>query len=177
MTGRSAGRPGLAALLVAVGLGACAPAAPVPRGDNAVCAALFDQLEGMEHTPFSGGPGYDFLSAQLARIRQADCITFTSDLTGMETAGASLLPHVPPAGPLLRPSVAVQVGVVTNPTDAGRTIAFFEALGYRTRAQGAPRLGTRVYVEARTPAQVEDIVTLAAKAGLIGAYPSRYVRF
>lgn len=167
----------LAAALAAIGLAACAPATPIPRGDNAVCAGLFDQLEQMEHTPFSGGPGYDFLSAQLARIRQADCITFTNDLSGMEATGTALLPHVPPTGPQLQPSVAVQAGVVTNPTDAGRAIAFFEALGYRARAQGAPRLGTRIYVQARTPAQIEDIVALAGKAGLIGAYPSRYVRF
>lgn len=112
----------LAAALAAIGLAACAPATPIPRGDNAVCAGLFDQLEQMEHTPFSGGPGYDFLSAQLARIRQADCITFTNDLSGMEATGTALLPHVPPTGPQLQPSVAVQAGVVTNrPTQDARS--------------------------------------------------------
>ena len=71
--------------------------------------------------------------------------------------------------------MAVQAGVVTNMEDAGRARAFFEGLGYRARTQGSPRLGTRVYVEARTAGQVEDIVGIAREAGFVGPYASRFV--
>ena len=83
----------------------------------------------------------------------------------------------PPGGPTLGRPVAVQAGVVTSDADAGRARAFFEGLGYRARTQGSPRLGTRVFVEARTAGQVEDIVAIAGQAGFVGAFPSRYVVF
>ena len=82
-----------------------------------------------------------------------------------------------PGGPALGRPVAVQAGVVTSDADAGRARAFFEGLGYRARTQGSPRLGTRVFVEARTVGQVEDIVGVAGQAGFVGAFPSRFVTF
>ena len=82
-----------------------------------------------------------------------------------------------PSGPVLSRPAAVQVGVVTNYQDAGRAIAFFNRLGYRARSVGSPRLGTRVYVEARTLGDIETIVGLAQEAGFVGPYPSRYAIF
>jgi hypothetical protein len=72
---------------------------------------------------------------------------------------------------VLNRPVAVQVGVVTNDDDVGRAIAFFSRLGYRARSVGAPRLGARVYVEARTLGDIERIVGLAQKAGFVGPTP------
>jgi hypothetical protein len=166
----------LASTALALGLVACAPATRPPPGDAGYCATLFDQLDAIEFGPRPGMVGFDFRQQQIARIQQAKCLTFTRDLEGLEGLGARLAPHTPPGGPALRP-VAVQAGVVTNMEDAGRTRAFFEGLGYRVRTRGSPRLGTRVYVEARTAGQVEDIVAIAREAGFVGPYPSRFVTF
>jgi hypothetical protein len=67
--------------------------------------------------------------------------------------------------------------VVTNPQDEVRALAFFQGLGYRARSVGWPELGTRVYVEALTVAQIDDIVAMAQRAGFVGPYASRWVAF
>ena len=67
--------------------------------------------------------------------------------------------------------------IVTNMADEARSLAFFQALGYRARTVGAPDLGTRVYVEARSLGDIQNIVSIATNAGFIGPYPSRYVTF
>lgn len=165
------------AAAVLLALAACSAAVvPAPQADNATCAGLFDQLDAIEEQP-GLSVGFDFRAQQIARIQQAKCLTFSRQIAGLEALATDLAPHVPPPGPTLVPSVAVQAGIVTSDADAGRARAFFEALGYRARSQGAPRLGTRVYVEARTVGQIEDIVATAARAGFVGPYPSRFVRF
>jgi hypothetical protein len=161
-------------LALLAGLG-CA-AAP-PPGDSAHCAMLFDQLDGVEWLPAPGGfVGFDFRQQQLARIRQARCMTFTRQIDGLEALAEDLAPHEMPGGPAMRP-VAVQAGVVTNMPDAARAQAFFASLGYRSRTVGWPEVGTRVYVEARTSGQVEDILALARRAGFVGPYVSRFAVF
>jgi hypothetical protein len=156
---------------------ACASESGPAPVDSPYCAALFNQLDAMEFTPQPGNFGFDFREMQLARIRQARCITFTDQLIGMETLASQLSPHSVPAGPVYRFPVAVQAGVVTNPNDEVRALAFFSSLGYRARSVGWPELGTRVYVEARTANQVSDIVSLAQQAGFVGPYPSSRVAF
>jgi hypothetical protein len=138
---------------------------------------LFDQLDAMEFVPHPGAPSFDFRQMQLARIRQARCVTFTRDLVGMEAVAADLRPHRRPAGPVFQWRIAVQAGVVTNPQDETRALAFFQGLGYRARSVGWPELGTRIYVEALTAAQIDDIVSTARRAGFVGPYPSRWVAF
>ena len=174
---RSAGR-GLAALVaLALGLGGCAPAAAPPDA-GATCAQLFGQLDAIDFGPRPAlVGGFDFRQSLVAQIQQRKCLTYTRNLEGLEALAASLAPHAPPGGPALGRSAAVQAGVVTNETDAGRARAFFDGLGYRARTQGSPRLGTRVFVEARTAAQVQDIVGVAGQAGFVGAFPSRWVTY
>lgn len=159
----------LAALLAA--LSGCAAERPA-AGNNAECAGLLDQFDTYEFLPYTGG--FNFRQMQLAAIRQNRCITLTRYLAGLEAAQASLEP-APTTGPVLEPRRAVHAGVVTNPDDAGRAIAFFTAQGYRARAVGESQLGTRVYVEARTLADVDRIISSAQAAGFVGPYLSRYV--
>ena len=174
---RSAGR-GLAALVaLALGLGGCAPAAAPPDA-GATCAQLFGQLDAIDFGPrpaLTGG--FDFRQGLIAQVHQGRCLTFGDDIAGLEMFGAGLAPRSAPGGPTPGRPVAVQAGVVTSDVDAGRARTFFEGLGYRARTQGSPRLGTRVFVEARTAGQVEDIVGVAGQAGFVGAFPSRYVVF
>jgi hypothetical protein len=170
---RLAGLARWAALAALLG---CAAASP-PAGDNRYCAQLFDQLDAYDFMPLPVGPAFDFRQMQLARIRQARCLTFTRNLVGLDTVGGIVAPREAPSGPALIRPVAVQVGVVTNDNDAERAMAFFNHLGYRTRSVGSPGLGTRVYVEARTLGNIETIIGLAQEVGFIGPYPSRYATF
>ncbi len=146
---------------------------PGPSRD-AWCAQLFDQLDGYDWLPT---PGFDFRQMQLARIRQAHCLTFTRDLAGMEAA-TGRVPAPPVSGSAaFQRARAVQAGVVTNAEDNSRGMAFFAANGFRSRSVGYPGLGIRLYVEARSPDDIERIVELARSAGFVGPYPSRYVLF
>jgi hypothetical protein len=168
-------RPGL---VLALGLAACATVAAPPPGDDGYCASVFEQLDAIDFGPRPAVVGgFDFRQSLVARVHQGRCLTSSRDLDGIEALAASLAPHAPPAGPALRRAVVVQAGVVTNDADAGRARAFFEGLGYRARTQGSPRLGTRVFVEARTAGQVEDVIATAGQAGFVGAFPSRWVIF
>ncbi|MFO1141139.1 MAG: hypothetical protein U1E59_01915 [Amaricoccus sp.] len=166
-------RRGVVAAMLAVP--ACA-GQPQPA-DNAYCAMLFDQFDAFVFTPQAWGLTYDFRQMQLARIRQARCITFTANLANMDAVAKSLAGHRPPAGMALQAPVAVAAGVVTNPSDEARALAFFEAAGYRARSVGWEYLGTRVYVQALTLPQIDDIVGMAQRAGFVGPYPSRWVTF
>ena len=166
----------LAAALLALA-GGCVPVA-APPADGARCAALFGQLDAIDFGPrpaMTGG--FDFRQSLVAAVQQNHSLTLTRNLEGLEAVGAGLAPHAPPGGTTLGRAVAVQAGVVTNEDDAGRARAFFEGLGYRARTQGSPRLGTRVFVEARTAGQVEDILAIAGQAGFVGAIASRYEVF
>lgn len=172
---RSAGR-GLAAIL-ALGLAGCTPAAAPPDAGT-TCTGLFEQLDAIDFGPRPAlVGGFDFRQSLVAQVQQRKCLTYTRNLEGLESLAASLAPHAPPGGPALGRAAAVQAGVVTNEADASRARAFFDGLGYRARTQGSPRLGTRVFVEARTAAQVQDIVALAGQAGFVGAFPSRWVTY
>ena len=153
----------------------CAVHEALPSND-AYCAELFDQLDGFDWLP-TPTIGFNFRQMQLARIRQANCITFTRDLAGLDT-----LPDEPPApqtssAVAFQRAQAVQAGVVTNADDANRAMAFFAAYGFRSRTIGYPGLGTRIYVQARTLGDIDRIVALAQQAGFVGPYPSRYVLF
>jgi hypothetical protein len=176
-TRRSGPEAALAGLL-ALALAACVPVAAPPAGDDAWCASRFAELDAIDFGPrpaLTGG--FDFRQSLIAQVHQGRCLTFGDDIAGLEALGASLAPHAPPGGPGLARPVTVQAGVVTSDADAGRARAFFEGLGYRARTQGSPRLGTRVFVQARTAGQVEDIVAIAGRAGFVGAFPSRFVTF
>jgi hypothetical protein len=122
-------------------------------------------LDAYDFMPLPVGPAFDFRQMQLARIRQARCLTFTRNLVGLDTVGGIVAPREAPSGPALIRPVALQVGVVTNDNDAERAMAFFNHLGYRTRSVGSPGLGTRVYVEARTLGNIETIIGLAQQVG------------
>jgi hypothetical protein len=168
-------RPGLA---LALGLAACASVTAPPPSDDDYCASLFEQLDAIDFGPRPAMVGgFDFRQSLVARVQQGRCLTFSRDLDGLDALAATLAPHTPPAGPALGRAVAVQAGVVTNDADAGRARGFFQDLGYRTRTQGSPRLGTRVFVEARTTGQVEDILAIAGDAGFVGPFASRFVTF
>ena len=155
-TRRSAPERALA-VVIAIGLAGCAPAAAPPVAGVATCAGLFEQLDAIDFGPRPAlVGGFDFRQSLIAAVQQRKCLTFTRNLEGLEGLAAGLAPHAPPGGPPFGRTVAVQAGVVTNEADAGRARGFFEGLGYRARTQGSPRLGPRVFV---------------------GAFPSRYVGF
>jgi hypothetical protein len=152
-------------------------AAQPPQGDQGYCAQLFDQLDVIERTAFVPSPlgAPDLRQMQLARIRQAGCLTFSRDLAGLDAAAAAAPGRaaVPAAGW----SGAVQAGVVTNMADDARALAFFEGIGYRARSVGWPGLGRRILVEARTPAEAQEIIAVARQGGFVGPYLTRYVTF
>lgn len=165
---RTAGALALALLAVA----GCAGASRPPAADNATCARLLDRFDAYEALPT---PGFDFRQMQLAKIRQYGCLTFHRQIAGLE--GAVVPPDAVQQGPRLAAPVAVHAGVVTSDADAARAIAFFEGLGYRARSVGTPRLGARVYVEARSAADIDRILAAARDAGFVGPYVSRFARF
>lgn len=176
MAMRSSGATGALAFVLLTA-GGCAGVTQPPVADDGTCAELFDQFDAYEALPT---PGFDFRQMQLAKIRQHGCLTFHRQLVGLEGAVASTAaePRLPaPQGPRLAAPVAVHVGVVTSDADAARAVAFFEGLGYRARSVGTSRLGTRVYVEARTAADIERILATAREAGFVGPYVSRFARF
>jgi hypothetical protein len=164
-----------ALMATALATAGCAGMQP-PPGDNAYCAQLFDQYDGIEFLPLPSPPAFNFRQQQLSRIRQAQCLTLSRNLAAMDVSAAAAVPRAA-AGPALNYPVAVQAGIVTNMADEARSLAFFQALGYRARTVGAPDLGTRVYVEARSLGDIQNIVSIATNAGFIGPYPSRYVTF
>jgi hypothetical protein len=141
---------------------------------NAVCAQLFDELDGYDWLP-TPVVGFNFRQMQLARIRQANCTTFTRDLAGMEAVAVTPPEGTAPGNADFRRGRAVQAGIVTNAEDSSRAIAFFAREGFRARSVGYPGLGTRIYVEVRSMSDIERSVSLARSAGFVGPYPSRFV--
>lgn len=173
---RSSTRAGALALAL-LAVAGCAGTARPPAADNATCARLLDQFDAYEALP---APGFDFRQMQLAKIRQYGCLTFHRQIATLEAIAATVPAASPAAvaqGPRLAAPVAIHAGVVTSDADAARAVDFFEGLGYRARSVGTPRLGARVYVEARTAADVDRILTAARDAGFVGPYVSRFVRF
>ena len=108
-------RRGVVAAMLAVPACAGQP----PPADDAYCAMLFDQFDAFVFTPQPWGLTFDFRQMQLARIRQARCITFTADLAGMDAAAKSLAGHRPPAGMALQAPVAVAAGRRHQPRGRG----------------------------------------------------------
>ncbi len=172
MRARPCTKAGVLALAL-LAVGGCAGASRPPAADDATCARLLDQFDAYEALPT---PGFDFRQMQLAKIRQYGCLTFSRQLTGLEGAAVAR-PAGVPQGPRLAAPVAVHAGVVTSDADAARAVAFFEGLGYRARSVGTSRLGARVYVEARSAADIEQILASARDAGFVGPYVSRFARF
>jgi hypothetical protein len=170
----SAAARGMLVVLIAA-IGGCAASEPPARDRNLYCAQLFDQLDGYDWLPVPT-VGFDFRHMQLARIRQARCVTFTRELEAMATVPEAAPRPADPAAPFPRPR-AVQAGIVTNAADAERARTFFAANGFRTRTVGYAGLGTRVYVEARSPSEAQATVVLARQAGFVGPYLSRYALF
>ena len=164
----------LAALVLSV-VG-CAAVEPPGPNRNTYCAQLFDQLDGYDWLP-TPTVGFNFRQMQLARIRQANCITFTRDLASLGALTGQPTARPTTSGAAFRRARAVQAGIVTNADDASLGMAYFADQGFRSRSVGYAGLGTRIYVEANTLSDIERIVDLAQSAGFVGPYPSRYVLF
>lgn len=155
---------------LALALAACA--AP-PGPDVGSCAdhfRLYDRLSRFSSSLPDGrddwtGPP-DTLTL-VNRLRQDDCLTFSSDIAGMEAVESAA---ITPVGSAISPAT-LHLGVVTSGQDDARTQAFFGSKGVRTRSVGAPLLGRRVYAGPfGTQGELKSARTLAVRAGFASPY-------
>lgn len=165
----------LPALALMTGLGACGGAAPVPISGN--CVALFQQFDVIEASMSTAGPRRDDMAIRpelqgtTARIRQANCITFSDDLR----LDASVPGGVAESGPAFPRPVRVHAGAVTSMADDAAARAFFEAHGVRATSIGSPALGRRIYLGPfATRGGVDGALALARAAGFAYPYAARF---
>ena len=147
------------------------------RASGNVCVALFQEFDVLEQMYPSNQRRYENRVApppvemQAQRVRNAGCITLSSDLAGMEAAGG---PPITDSGPAIRP-ISLHAGVVTNMQDDARARAFFQAQGVPARSVGSAPLGRRIYVGPfATGGALDQTRDLALRAGFVAPYPARF---
>ena len=147
------------------------------RASGNVCVALFQQFDVLEDLYPSNQRRYENrvapprVEAQAQRVRNAGCITLTSDLAGMEAVGGA---PVADSGPAIQP-VSLHAGVVTNMQDDARARAFFAAHGVPARSVGSAPLGRRIYLGPfATQGALDQARDLALRAGFAAPYPARF---
>lgn len=142
---------------------------------GADCVALFRQYDVVDATMSTPRRERWAVPPELERLtdrlRRADCITLTRDLTGLDDVP---LEQVGDSGAAIDP-IALHVGVVTNSADDARSIEYFEARGLWARSVGKPGLGRRVYVgPVASAGALEAAAELAREAGFAHPYPARF---
>jgi hypothetical protein len=171
-------------VLAAVTLAACAAATPRPP-DPTVCAKLFsayDIAARLYPTPRFDEDGGVTPPAALSRpgqdLRNAGCLTSSSDLDGMPALAQQLSPYaITNSGPAIR-ATPVHLGIVTSIYDEGRVTVFFRGLGYRSRGIGAEALGRRIYIGPfTTQGALDQALATARQAGFIAPYAAKYTKF
>jgi len=140
-----------------------------------VCVALYQKFDILDKMYPGQGRRYErrvappLVEAQAQRVRNAGCITLTSDLAGMDAAAG---PPITDSGPAITP-VSLHVGAVTNMQDDAAARAFFEAHGVPARSIGSAPLGRRIYVGPfATQGALDQTRDLALRAGFIAPYPA-----
>jgi hypothetical protein len=171
-------------LLLVAAVSACvAGASRAP--DPAVCAKLFsayDIAARLYPTPRFDEDGGVTPPAALSRpgqqLRNAGCLTYSSDIDGMPALAQRLSPYtITNSGPAIR-ATPVHLGIVTSIYDEGRTTVFFRGLGYRSRGIGAEALGRRIYIGPfTTQGALDQALATARQAGFIAPYAAKYTRF
>lgn len=166
------------ALTAAALLGCAAPppaSGPGPsRAASADCVALFRYFDVLDRTlsiprreRWAVAP--EFMRTA-DRLRRADCITLTADLSLDAPA-----PAVSTAAATPIPPIALHAGVVTNMADDAAARAHFEARGVRVRSVGHAALGRRIYLG---PFASEEALLgardLAIAAGFDYPYPADF---
>jgi hypothetical protein len=163
-------------------LAAAFPAAAASPTSPELCLRLmlvYDRTVNHYPAPRFGGdtppPAY---SRPIQNLRNAGCLTSSSDLDAMAPLAVRLSPYViDRSGPAIRP-VPVHLGIVTGITDEARVTAFFRGLGYRSRGIGAEGLGRRIYIGPfTTQSALDQALAVAREAGFIAPFPATRTRF
>jgi hypothetical protein len=174
-------RATVAAIGVALLAASCGPpAGEVPPFDRSAssgnCVALFQEFDILYRrmSTRSGRLGGMSVSPEVQRqgnaISQAGCLSYTRDLTGLDSTGGT----VSDSGPIVVP-ISVHAGVVTNMNDEARAIAFFEERGVRVRTIGNAALGRRIYLGPfQTQGALDDAIALSRQAGFVAPYPAKF---
>ncbi len=151
---------------------------PEVSSSGSDCVSLFRLFDTMEKNMSTPTGWRDRVVAppelmwMAGRLRQANCMTLTADLAGMEAVPVA---PAPTAGPAISP-ISVHAGVVTNMNDDARSRAYFENQGIGVRTIGNGALGRRVYLGPfATGSEVERAMNVAREAGF--AYPYVVPRF
>ncbi len=146
---------------------------PSPERSAAICPDLFRQFDAIEDTLSTPTGRRDRLVVQpelvvpSQRLRAGGCITWTDELTGLDTPAPT---PVVEGGPAIGPTF-VHAGVVTSMNDDARVRVWFEAAGVPVRTVGNPALGRRVYLGPfATQGALESATGLARMAGFPGPY-------
>lgn len=167
-------RLGMAAAAVLAGCGPDPLPTDVPPAD---CVALFQRFDAMERYLGTLGGLEDRFSAhpelmqEGRRIQRAGCLTFTNELSGMESVAG---PPVVDSGPAIIPT-SLHAGVVTDMAEDARALAFFEAAGVQARSVGSAPLGRRIYLGPfRTGGALASAAELARRAGFASPYPADF---
>lgn len=159
----------------ALTLAACtAPPGQDPSTAGVQCEALFrdfDIAKATMSTPSGRDDERSIPSAlwvEIERLRRADCLTRSGDLTLDESAAP-----VVEGGAAIRPAI-VHAGVVTDMAAEARALDFFAARGAAPRSEGQAGLGRRIYLGPFTTAGGRDAaLTLAREAGFESPYTVR----
>jgi hypothetical protein len=173
-----------APLLALALLAAALPAAAASPANPERCLALFLTYDRTAHNfPNSrwGDNGVtppSQLSRPIQNLRNAGCLTSSSDLDGMPALAAELSPYViDNSGPAIRP-VPVHLGVVMGIGDEVRVTNFVRGLGYRSRGIGAEGLGRRIYIGPfTTQSALDQALSVARAAGFIAPFPATRTKF
>jgi hypothetical protein len=101
-------------------------------------------------------------------LREADCLTLSAELAGMDAAGGA---PIADSGPAIA-ATSLHAGVVTSMADEANAIAFFAANGVAARSIGAAGLGRRIYLGPfQTQGALDGARDLALRAGFASPYP------
>jgi hypothetical protein len=165
-----------AAAVLVVGTG-CAQL-PAPAGGISTrgpsCETLFRELDDRERWTASMRDEDRTIPLAVQPVvgwlRSNDCITYSRDLMGMETAPRELAAVSARAG-RWTPGAIVHAGAVTSMGDDARARAYFASLGYPAYSLGTAGLGRRVYVgPLASEGEVQAVLEAARRAGFRHPY-------
>ena len=156
-----------------------APTGAVPtQASGNTCVTLFQQFDILEQMYPSNQRRYDnrvappLVEAQAQRVRNAGCITLTSDLAGMEAVGG---PPITESGPAIAADLAACRGGHQHAGRRPGARPSSRRTGFPPAAWGARRSGGGS-ISGRSPTQgaLDAARDLALRAGFAAPYPARF---